>query len=51
LQFRAAINSLPGYAPAHFQLGLALQRKGNKQEAAQEFKTAAALDPRWKSPP
>jgi Flp pilus assembly protein TadD len=49
-QFRAAINSLPGYAPAHYQLGLALQRKGNKQEAAQEFKAAAALDPRLKPP-
>jgi Flp pilus assembly protein TadD len=49
-QFRAAINSLPGYAPAHYQLGLALQRKGNKQEAAQEFNKAAALDPRLKPP-
>src|SRR6202008_2888598 len=33
LQFQAAIRALPGYAPAHFQLGLALQRKGLKEES------------------
>src|SRR5260370_4648060 len=50
LQFRSAIHSMPGYAPAHFQLGLALERKGDKQGAAQEFKTAANLDPRLQPP-
>jgi tetratricopeptide (TPR) repeat protein len=37
---------MPSYAPAHFQLGLALQRKGEKEEAAKEFQRAAELDPR-----
>ena len=32
-QFRTAIQAVPGYAPAHYQLGLALQRKGDKQGA------------------
>jgi tetratricopeptide (TPR) repeat protein len=45
-QFRSAIGSAPGYAPAHFQLGLALQRKGQTDEAAKEFQKAAQLDPR-----
>ena len=49
-QFRSAIESVPGYAPAHYQLALALQRKGDKQGALQEFKTAADLDPRLKAP-
>jgi len=41
---------VPEYAPAHYQLGLALQRKGDKQGAAQEFKAAAELDSRLKPP-
>jgi Flp pilus assembly protein TadD len=49
-QFRAAIQSLPGYAPAHYQLGLALQRKGAKREASKEFQEAAELDPHLKVP-
>ncbi len=46
LQFRSAIGAAPDYAGAHFQLGLALQRKGEKDEAAKEFRRAAELDPR-----
>ena len=37
-RFRAAVASTPGYAPAHYQLGLALQRKGNAEESGREFK-------------
>jgi tetratricopeptide (TPR) repeat protein len=44
-QFRAAIAATPSYAPAHYQLGLALRQQGNKEEAQQEFQKAAALDP------
>jgi Flp pilus assembly protein TadD len=49
-QFRVAIQSLPGYAPAHYQLGMALQRKGAKEEASKEFQKAADLDPHLKAP-
>jgi tetratricopeptide (TPR) repeat protein len=49
-QFRAAISSRPDYAPAHYQLGLALKGKGAKEEAAQEFQKAAELDPRLEPP-
>jgi Flp pilus assembly protein TadD len=49
-QFRSAINAMPSYAPAHFQLGLALQRRGEKNEAAREFRKAAELDPRLTPP-
>jgi len=49
-QFKAAIQALPGYAPAHFQLGLALQRKGDKAESAREFQKARELDPRLTPP-
>jgi Flp pilus assembly protein TadD len=49
-QFRAAIEAMPGYAPAHFQLGVALQRRGEKGEAAREFQKAAELDPHLTPP-
>ena len=45
-QFRAAINAVPNYAPAHFHLGLALRQQGKLEEAKQEFEKAAALDPK-----
>ena len=48
-QFRSAIAATPGYAPAHYQLGLALQRKGEREESGRELKKAAELDPRLKS--
>ena len=44
-QFRAAIDLVPTYAPAHFHLAEALQRKGETEEARQEFQRAAELDP------
>ena len=49
-QFRAAIGLLPTYAPAHFHLAEALQRKGQSAEARQEFQRAAELDPQLKPP-
>ncbi|MHB8503664.1 MAG: tetratricopeptide repeat protein, partial [Candidatus Acidiferrales bacterium] len=49
-QFRTAIQAMPAYAPGHYQLGLALQRKGEKDEAAKEFEKANGLDPRLKAP-
>jgi tetratricopeptide (TPR) repeat protein len=49
-QFRSAIQALPSYAPAHFQLGLALQRKGDKAESARELQKARELDPRLTPP-
>ena len=49
-QFRSAINSSPNYAPAHFQLGLALRQQGKPDEAQEEFRTAAKLDPRLTPP-
>ena len=45
-QFRAAINTSPDYAPAHFQLGIALLQQGKKEQAALEFQKASELDPK-----
>ena len=45
-QFRTALAATPDYAPAHFELGLALQQQGKKEEARQEFEKAASLDPK-----
>ncbi len=49
-QFRAASQSSPGYAQAHYQLALALKRKGNKEESSKEFEKAAEIDPHLKPP-
>ena len=49
-QFRAAINSVPNFAAAHFQLGIALRQQGKIEEAQREFKQAEALDPRLTPP-
>jgi len=45
-QFRSALHSEPNYAAAHYQLALALQRTGQKDEAKREFEKAAELDPK-----
>src|SRR5262249_52962900 len=50
-QFRAAINSKPDYAPAHYHLALALRGKGEKEEAVREFQKASELDPHLQAPP
>jgi tetratricopeptide (TPR) repeat protein len=50
-QFRAAINSSPNYAAAHFELGVALLQQGKPEEAQEEFRKAATLDPRLTPPP
>jgi protein O-GlcNAc transferase len=47
-QFRAAIALAPTYAPAHFRLAEALQRKGETAAAGQEFQRAQELDPQLK---
>jgi Flp pilus assembly protein TadD len=49
-QFKSAIQAVPGYAPAHFQLGLALQRKGERAESVREFQRARELDPHLTPP-
>jgi Flp pilus assembly protein TadD len=47
-QFRNAIKLSPSYGLAHYQLAVALSRKGEKVEAAEEFKKAEELDPKLK---
>ena len=49
-QFRAAIHTVADYAPAHFELAIALRQMGKKEEAAAEFQKAAALDPKLVAP-
>jgi Flp pilus assembly protein TadD len=49
-QFHSAIESVPTYAPAHYELGLALDRKGDHDAARKEFQRAAELDPRLTQP-
>jgi tetratricopeptide (TPR) repeat protein len=49
-QFRSAINSSQDFAPAHYELGLALLLKGKREEAANEFEKAKLLDPKLVPP-
>jgi Flp pilus assembly protein TadD len=49
-QFRNAIQMVPDYAPAHYQLAIALERSGQKDEASSEFHKAGELDPHLKPP-
>ena len=49
-QFRAALKMAPNFAPAHYQLGLALRQKGNLAQASAEFQKAHQLDPHLKPP-
>jgi len=48
--FEKAIGLDPEYAPAHYQLGLALRKKGRQAEAQQAFNRARQLDPRLRTP-
>ncbi len=49
-QFRVAISAVPNYAVAHFELGLALRQQGKMEEAQEEFRKAATLDPQLTPP-
>jgi tetratricopeptide (TPR) repeat protein len=49
-QFRTAIGAAPENALAHFQLGLAFQRKGDSAGAAPEFEKAHQIDSRFTVP-
>ncbi len=49
-QFKRAIQLAANYAPAHFQLGQALARKGERGQAGEEFRKAKELDPRLQVP-
>ena len=49
-QFRSAINAAHDFAPAHYELGLALRQQGKKEEAAKEFTEARTLDPKLAAP-
>jgi len=49
-QFRVALRAMPDYALAHYELGVALTQKGQKDEAAGEFRKAADLDPQLAAP-
>ena len=48
--FRAALKMAPNFAPAHYQLGLALRQKGDLAQASREFQRAHQLDPHLKPP-
>jgi Flp pilus assembly protein TadD len=41
---------MPAYAIAHYELAKALTQKGLKEEAANEFRKAAELDPHLTPP-
>jgi tetratricopeptide (TPR) repeat protein len=43
---REAVEASPGFAEAHLELGLALQRAGRSPEAEASFRQTIALDPR-----
>ena len=49
-QFRGALKMAPNFAPAHYQLGLALRQKGDLAQASAEFQKAYQLDPHLKPP-
>jgi tetratricopeptide (TPR) repeat protein len=42
-----AVRAAPNYAPAHFSLGLALERVGDKARARDEYAAAVALRPNY----
>src|SRR4029077_13850890 len=49
-QFRSAINASQDFAPAHYELGMALLQQGKKEEAVKEFEKAKSLDPKLLPP-
>jgi Tfp pilus assembly protein PilF len=50
-RFEAALKLDPAYAPAHYQLGLALQKQGKRAAAQAAFARARELDPRLQTKP
>jgi protein O-GlcNAc transferase len=50
-QFREAIKLSSSYAPAQYELAVALTRKGDKAGAAEAFQKAYELDPKLKPNP
>ena len=44
-QFQATVSKAPEFAPAHYQLSLALRKLGRNEEAAAALRAATALDP------
>ena len=50
-QFRRATTVLPDYAPAHYQMGRALQRLGEPEAARSAFVRAQQLNPSLVPPP
>ncbi|MEP7341151.1 MAG: tetratricopeptide repeat protein, partial [Acidobacteriota bacterium] len=48
--FESAIKKDPGYAPAHYQLGLALKKKGQAKAATEAFQRAQQIERRLKPP-
>jgi Flp pilus assembly protein TadD len=49
-QFNNALKLAPDYAPAHYQLALALEQKGDLDRARAEFNKAHQLDPHLQAP-
>ena len=45
-----ALKLSPDFAPAHFQLALALRQKGEAAQASVEFEKAHELDPHLRPP-
>ena len=48
--FRRAVAASERYAPAHYQMGRALQRLGRDREASDAFTRAEALNPSLAAP-
>jgi tetratricopeptide (TPR) repeat protein len=44
-RFRESLRADPAFAPAHYQLGVVLEKKGKSEDARAELEEAARLDP------
>jgi len=44
-EYGEALRINPEYAAAHYGLGVALERKGNREDALKEYRNAFTLDP------